>query len=163
MTSKPCFKCRETKPLSEFYRHKMMGDGHLNKCKACARADVTRNREAKADYYRAYDRVRYYEHGHRSASKPDAGKARTYSIRWRDRNREKRKAHEILNHALQTGKIKRPRACQKCRQRGEVQAHHHDYTKPLDVHWLCRPCHGLEHRMSEKEARAILARGPTAD
>ena len=32
---KNCITCRAEKPLSEYYRHPMMKDGHLNKCKAC--------------------------------------------------------------------------------------------------------------------------------
>jgi len=37
---KDCFKCGIRKPLDEFYKHKQMGDGHLNKCKTCTRKDT---------------------------------------------------------------------------------------------------------------------------
>ena len=40
---KICFKCGIEKPLSDYYKHKQMGDGHLNKCKDCTKKDVSNN------------------------------------------------------------------------------------------------------------------------
>ena len=37
---KPCIKCHETKPITEFHKHKGMTDGHLNKCRVCVKKNV---------------------------------------------------------------------------------------------------------------------------
>lgn len=54
---KCCRDCGALKELSEFYRHRMMTDGHLNSCKACRDAYVTawnaKNRERKRELAKA--------------------------------------------------------------------------------------------------------------
>lgn len=55
---KRCFKCGLCKPLADFYAHKAMADGRLNKCKECTRRDVTTHRIANIERVRAYDAMR---------------------------------------------------------------------------------------------------------
>ena len=39
MKEKICFRCNVKKPINDFYVHKQMSDGHLNKCKTCTKDD----------------------------------------------------------------------------------------------------------------------------
>lgn len=160
MEQKACIKCHVAQPLSEFYRHSKMRDGHLNKCKACTRIEVNANRAAKLAYYQAYDRVRYAHQGRRGV--PSAETQRRGSRAWSLRNREKTRAQSVLARAVRTGKLLVPKRCSACRTKGAaLQAHHADYDKPLDVQWLCVKCHATTHRRSDVRADlALLAQGP---
>lgn len=40
-----------------------------------------------------------------------------------------------------------PQPCESCGS-VDVQKHHTDYSKPLDIEWLCAPCHQAHHKMS---------------
>ena len=62
----------------------------------------------------------------------------------RERNKDKTKARNIVNRAIRRGKIKRL-PCVNCGEK-KSQAHHENYSKPLDVIWLCAPCHHAIHR-----------------
>lgn len=56
--SKQCFKCLAVKPLSEYYKHKKMKDGHLNKCMECTKDDVRTNYRENSGVKRERDRHR---------------------------------------------------------------------------------------------------------
>ena len=51
METKTCFKCGRELPLSSFYKHPRMGDGHLNKCKDCTKKDVSDNIAKKSQHF----------------------------------------------------------------------------------------------------------------
>lgn len=132
---KQCFKCKATKPLSEFYAHPMMGDGHLNKCKECTKSDVAKDYRAKRPAKQAYDRER--------AQRPERKRAALeYQRIRRARHPEKDRARRLVNYAVRAGNLI-PLPCKKCG--AKAQAHHHDYSKPLDVEWLCFKHHREEH------------------
>lgn len=60
-----------------------------------------------------------------------------------DEQRFKANARARANVAQLRGRIaKLP--CEKCGS-PESEKHHDDYSQPLDVRWLCRACHLLEH------------------
>lgn len=42
---KTCFKCHTLQPITNFYVHSQMSDGHINKCKTCTKKDVKGNVE----------------------------------------------------------------------------------------------------------------------
>ena len=116
---KVCYKCRAELPLTEFYRDLARPDGLHNKCKACAKA---------------YDRKR--------AMLPHRVETRANYNR---ENPQKHEAHRAVFKAVRSGELKKPDCCQKCGETGIIHGHHHDYSKPLDVMWLCPKCHAAEH------------------
>ena len=47
MESKKCIICGKAKPLTKYYAHKRMKDGHLNKCKSCCKAYIKEHTKKK--------------------------------------------------------------------------------------------------------------------
>lgn len=139
-SSKRCFACREVKAIGEFYAHQAMADGHLGKCKPCARFDASARRANTLDRVRAYDRRRASDPGRRA-------NAQRVSAAWHASHPEWRRTHSAVQRALRDGRLERPDRCQACSTAGKVEAHHFDYAKPLDVVWLCKPCHADADRV----------------
>ena len=48
-----------------------------------------------------------------------------------------------INRLIASGKIKR-QPCSKCGV-AKADAHHEDYSKPMEIVWLCRKCHKARH------------------
>jgi hypothetical protein len=133
---KTCFKCKRLQPIDNFYPHPQMGDGRLNKCKECTKSDVRTNRAKRLDHYREYDKLRFKE--------PERRKAHAVSLKkHRQRNPQKSIARVRTARAIRSGQLIR-QPCEVCGN-AKSEAHHPDYSKPLDVRWLCRVHHRMEH------------------
>lgn len=130
MTTKICFKCNEERPLSDYYKHPRMSDGHLNKCKLCTRKDTAKDLEKKistpdglekerARHREKYKRLNYKE------------KQKVWDV---DRSWKKNSKYKNLNKKFKTPK--------------GIELHHWNYNDEFieDVFLLNRKEHRQAHR-----------------
>ena len=82
-------------------------------------------------------KVRYKK---RDPDKRQAGERRRQG---RPEVKHKRQCRLLVYYAVQVGLLTRtPCPCGN----PDTEAHHEDYSKPLKVEWLCRPCHQKIHK-----------------
>lgn len=143
--TKTCSKCGWAGPLDGFHLDKRSSDGHVADCKRCARERARKCREAKIEYWRALDRERAKTPERKAQDKKNLRKKRA-------RNPLRSLAHSAVSNALRAGRLKKC-PCEVCGLE-EVDAHHDDYSKPLDVRWLCRT-HHCEHHAREIAAKRL--------
>lgn len=62
------------------------------------------------------------------------------------RNFIKQQARMKVKNAIRYGKIIRPERCSMCNTDTMVEGHHNDYSKELEVTWVCRKCHADIHK-----------------
>jgi hypothetical protein len=140
---KRCYDCGQEKPLSDFYKNASKPDGLTPACKECHRAwrkdHYRRNAESVSASNRAWD-----------SAHPDL--MRSYSAK-SQRKRYATKKHtgifhvyHLVSRAVKAG-ILTPEPCRICGGR-DVEAHHEDYQKPLDVLWYCRRHHARLHAIT---------------
>ena len=72
---------------------------------------------------------------------------------------ERELAHSIVREALKRGRLVRPSTCAECGREAKLDGHHADYSKPLDVTWLCRKCH-LKRHSPDRPKGFLGHRGP---
>lgn len=130
--------------------HKLAGDNlyftqrgkwRIRNCKKCnierGKAYYARN----IDLRRKQSRIFWKKH----TKNPEI--ARKAVEKWDKANPEKKKAHELVRLAIKAKKLIR-KPCEVCGKR-KTHGHHQDYTKPLQVLWLC-PIHHKEQHRKEK-------------
>ncbi len=169
MSTKICTICKKSLLLTEFHTRKRSKSGYASACKNCVNArqretyenrreihcaDMRRHyRENKnkyqknhAIYRRSEKGIAVLKAGIKKFLSTEHGKTSTKNslLKYKTNNRHKLQAHWAVKSALKYGKIKRD-PCAVC---GDIvsEAHHTDYSKKLDVMWLCTKHHKMLHR-----------------
>ncbi len=161
MQTKMCKKCGDLEPIDQFYRDCNRADGRMSQCKACRRLYETQgNGRLASARYRSSSKGKETKRRYRStgrsrsaalvaqkkyrATESGARSARLAAKRARDAHPDKYVARYKLSNAVTSGRIAR-QPCEVCGAE-KVEAHHDDYSKPLDVRWLCKKHHVEAHR-----------------
>lgn len=133
---KACCRCGRVQPLDAFHLRAREADGHNSMCKSCIRkykrAWRRNNIEKAAATERKWNAIR-----------------RERKTKWKAANPEKIHAHSAVDTAVRAGTLVKPDTCSDCGATGRIHGHHADYSRPLDVEWLCTDCHFRRH--SDKE------------
>jgi hypothetical protein len=134
-----CTRCGEVRLVEEFPPHKKTRDGRNSICRACLRRMAREYRRRNQEHYRRIareSRRRHYFPGKFAALSPEeAAKCRS---------------RDAAKQALKSGRLRRPDRCQACGRPPSptlrIEMHHPDYSRPLDVVFLCSLCHGQAHQ-----------------
>jgi len=170
--SKRCSKCKQIKPLSEFYKDHGKKDGHRNYCKSCQkdydqsekgkarekryrqslqgktkRKEYAKSAEGKASHKRHRQSEKFKATRKRYRQTEKCKKNQIAAIKhFRIRHPEQRKAKDAVNYAIKTGRLIRPDTlqCHYCPAQAKQYHHHKGYEHE---HWLhvipvCLKCHG---------------------
>jgi len=143
---KDCGRCGKRKELSDFYVNRAKEDGLTTWCRSCL-SEYHKARLAKANASRpegwkqkAKDKTAYSK----AWKEANPGKMTEYKRDWWRKNKDRLKVKDAVRYAVKTGKlVKTP--CEVCGEE-KVEGHHPDYSRPLDVVWLCRQHHLEIHK-----------------
>ena len=141
-----CKSCKKIKLRSNFWKHIQKKNGLQSYCKNCKKQLWRQYTSNPINRRKVRDNhCRWYENGGKLI-------VRRNRLRWQKKNRswrfvpkEKRIAYTILRTSIRNGSISKPLVCSNCGKISKIEGHHYDYSKPLDVLWLCNPCHRNVH------------------
>ena len=169
--TKTCFKCKQEKPVSEFYKYKSRNNSCFSSCKTCYNAHAVayhkteigkkaqakwKNSEAGKLYMKEYiKKYRKTEKGievtKTAAIKYNNTKKGRIKIhrdrkKYRANHPQKIIAHNKIGNAVHYGHIppSNTQICNVCGEKAE-HYHHNDYSRPFEVIPLCRNCHVTIH------------------
>ena len=132
-THKKCSRCKETKPVAEFYTKSKGPDGtqyYQGWCKLCEKKRGGSRLEWKREYLKKYNPT------HREYITAMQEKHRKLNM---DKNRTRLRTRYHIN----AGHIKKL-PCAVC-EAVKVHSHHPDYNDHMRVVWLCPLHHSLLH------------------
>lgn len=183
-----CYKCKEDKEFSEFYKDRTQVGGISYECKKCSSENRKRERDENPEKYREQvrksaaknyetirasqkkyllenrDRILARRKERREPRKVELNakeserrkeqrknnptfvknerkKQREYYRKNRDKMIPQHNAHKLVMYAIRLGLLKRPLECEVCKSNIKIEGHHDDYSKPLEVRWICKSCH----------------------
>lgn len=152
-----CRLCGAEKDFSQFYKHPKTKTGFDSKCKDCAKSISKAARERNIDHYKEKSRIRSKKPENVAARKAyrqtEQGKkaaARAHKA-YQMRAPLRRIAHIAVGNAIRDGRlIPWPFCAVPDCDCSKVEAHHPDYSRPLDVVWLCNKHHREAHNLIDK-------------
>ena len=132
-----CKYCLETKTAQDFY------PTNHSRCKKCVNLYVLERQRKNPEIHRE-------RHKRWINSADNKEKVRQYYKNWYKKNGRKRdpiktSAHNLVNRAIDEGRLQRPNVCSNCNLKCRPEGHHNDYFEPLEVIWLCNGCHRALH------------------
>jgi len=155
---KKCAKCGELKALDKYYKDIRASHGVYARCKSCLveydRTKEGRDRlKVRREKYKATDK---FKETKRKYNLTDKAKSldKIRKAKWQKANPVKSRAHKKVRYALDSGKLDKPDNCQICGTDCIPNGHHEDYSKPLDVIWVCNQCH-VDIHYKEEAARRV--------
>lgn len=151
---KKCSRCGRVMPEECFSSDRTKKSGLSIACKDCNAERCRRYYDRK---YRGVKDSGLIKRGWtKGKSKREARDSINAACKRRWGNQSKRvkgKAKFKLHQSIVSGEVEKGTFCLVCGSRKEVQAHHEDYNRPLDVIWLCRQCHAFFHNEKRSEER----------
>lgn len=139
-------------PVAEFNKRKGSKDGLQERCRDCFSAYNKRRYASNREKFKA-DVKRY------RAENPDAVlKTRLGTC---EKNPTPKNAYRAVDAAIACGRLTKPNRCSGCGcgdDEHRIEAHHFDYAKPLDVIWLCTPCHRRMDQQRQKREKEVSER-----
>ena len=154
---KKCSKCGEILPESMFHKRSRSKDGLSYQCKDCVKRRqqkyYQRNRLKRLAHRKIYYQENQEHILEQKRTKERRQKNNESGKRWYYNNIEKVRAQSKLNWAVEKGEIKRPIICEDCGLEPDepLHGHHQDYSRSLEVIWLCHACHMRVHGLERRE------------